>query len=47
MPRTGYDASVMMGILPVATFCSGHTFFVQHMQQILASDVSTLHFSLR
>lgn len=29
-PRSG---TVTIGILPVATFCSGHTYFVQRMPQ--------------
>jgi len=29
----GYNRSVVIGILPVSTFCSGHTFFVQRMPQ--------------
>jgi len=29
----GYNGTVTIGILPVATFCGGHTYFVQRMPQ--------------
>jgi len=29
----GYNGTIQIGILPVATFCGGHTYFVQHMPQ--------------
>ena len=29
----GYNGTMAVGILPVATFCSGHTYFVQKMPQ--------------
>ena len=29
----GYNGTIMIGILPVATYCSGHTYFVQRMPQ--------------
>lgn len=32
-----------MGILPVATFCSGHTFFVQHMADVLGLEPYVVH----
>ena len=28
-----YDGTLLVGVLPVATFCSGHTIFVQRMPQ--------------
>ena len=28
-----YNRSILIGILPISTFCSGHTFFVQRMPQ--------------
>ena len=39
----GHDASIMMGILPVATFCSGHTFFVQQMAAALGLEPYVVH----
>lgn len=32
-----------MGILPVATFCSGHTFFVQRMADVLGLQPYVVH----
>jgi len=29
----GYNGTIRIGILPVSTFCSGHTYFVQRMPQ--------------
>ena len=29
----GYNGTIGIGILPVATFCSGHTYFIQRMPQ--------------
>ena len=43
MPCRGYDASMLIGILPVATFCSGHTFFVQHMADVLGLQPYVVH----
>lgn len=34
---------MLMGILPVATFCSGHTFFVQHMPDALGLEPYVVH----
>jgi len=31
----GYDRELLIGILPVSLFCSGHTFFVQNMYEKL------------
>jgi arabinosyltransferase len=30
---SGYDRKLKVGILPVAQFCSGHTFFVQRLPE--------------
>ena len=29
----GYNRSIAIGILPISTFCSGHTYFVQRMPE--------------
>ena len=34
----GYNGTMAVGILPVATFCSGHTYFVQKMPQVAAAQ---------
>ena len=34
---------MLIGILPVATFCSGHTFFVQHMADVLGLQPYVVH----
>lgn len=39
----GYDGKFLFGILPVATFCSGHTFFVQRMPEKLGLDAYVAH----
>lgn len=39
----GYDGKFLFGILPVATFCSGHTFFVQRMPDKLGLDPYVAH----
>ena len=39
----GYDGKFLFGILPVATFCSGHTFFVQRMPEKLGLDPYVAH----
>lgn len=38
-----YDGRLKMGILPVATFASGHTFFVQHMADKLGQQPYVVH----
>lgn len=43
MTCRAYDGSIMMGILPVATFCSGHTFFVQGMADVLGLEPYVVH----
>lgn len=35
----GYDGNLKMGVLPVALFASGHTFFTQRMAERLALKV--------
>ena len=35
----GYNGTMAVGILPVATFCSGHTYFVQKMPQVAAAQL--------
>ncbi len=42
-PCRGYDGKFKFGILPVATFCSGHTFFVQRMPAKLGLDAYVAH----
>lgn len=32
-----------MGILPVSTFCSGHTFFVQRMAEVMGLKPYVVH----
>ena len=39
----GYDGKLLMGVLPVATFCSGHTFFVQRMAEGLGLEPYVVH----
>ena len=39
----GFDGKLRMGILPVATFCSGHTFFVQRMADVLGLQPYVVH----
>eukprot|EP00884_Botryococcus_braunii_P011897 jgi/Botrbrau1/20708/Bobra.0058s0037.1 len=39
----GYDGKLKIGILPVAQFCSGHTFFTQRMNERLGLDVYVVH----
>ena len=34
----GYNGTMAVGILPVATFCSGHTYFVQKMPQVAGAQ---------
>ena len=35
----GYNGTITIGILPVATFCSGHTYFVQRMPQRMTPPI--------
>ena len=35
----GYNGTMAVGILPVATFCSGHTYFVQKMPQVAGAQL--------
>jgi Nucleotide-diphospho-sugar transferase len=39
----GYDAKYKFGILPVSTFCSGHTFFTQRMHEKLKLQPYVVH----
>ena len=41
--RRGYDGKKLFGILPVSTFCSGHTFFTQSMPFKLGLDPYVVH----
>ncbi len=38
----GYDGKLVIGILPVSVFCSGHTFFTQRLFQKLKLEVGTV-----
>ncbi|GMH36929.1 hypothetical protein BSKO_04802 [Bryopsis sp. KO-2023] len=40
---SAYGDKLMMGILPVALFCSGHTFFVQRMPYTLGLEPYVVH----
>jgi len=39
----GYNKTVAIGILPVSTFCSGHTYFVQRMPQQRGVEPYSVH----
>ena len=39
----GYNGTVAIGILPISTFCSGHTYFVQRMPQRLGVEPYSVH----
>lgn len=39
----GFDGKLRMGILPVSTFCSGHTFFVQRMADVMGLQPYVVH----
>ena len=39
----GFDGKLRMGILPVSTFCSGHTFFVQRMAEVMGLKPYVVH----
>ncbi|KAL3140615.1 hypothetical protein ABBQ32_005185 [Trebouxia sp. C0010 RCD-2024] len=39
----GYDGKLTIGILPVSTFCSGHTFFVQRMADAMGLKPYVVH----
>ncbi|KAL1518775.1 hypothetical protein AB1Y20_003059 [Prymnesium parvum] len=39
----GYNGTIAIGILPINTFCSGHTFFVQRMPQRLGVQPYSVH----
>lgn len=41
--RRGYHGKLKFGILPVSTFCSGHTFFTQGMPFKLNLDPYVVH----
>ncbi|CAI5515925.1 unnamed protein product [Closterium sp. Naga37s-1] len=38
-----FDGSLKLGILPVSVFCSGHTFFVQHLHKVVGLEPYALH----
>ena len=38
-----YNGTIAIGILPINTFCSGHTYFVQRMPQKLAVEPYSVH----
>ncbi|XP_024520921.1 arabinosyltransferase XEG113 [Selaginella moellendorffii] len=38
-----FDRTLKVGILPVSMFCSGHTYFVQHLYKQLGLDVYAVH----
>lgn len=40
-----YDGKAYLGVLPVSAFCSGHTFFVQHLYEVLVVSLACLIFS--
>ena len=40
---TGYHGKLKIGILPVATFTSGHTYFVQRMHEVVGRDPYVIH----
>ena len=42
-PCRGYGETLRMGVLPVALFASGHTFFVQRLAERLGLDVIAVH----
>jgi len=39
----GYNSTITIGILPVSTFCSGHTYFVQRMPQRRGFEPYSVH----
>ena len=39
----GYNGTIGIGILPVSTFCSGHTYFVQRMPQRRRFEPFSVH----
>ena len=39
----GFDGKLKIGILPVSTFCSGHTFFVQRMADVQGLKPYVVH----
>ncbi|GJP65581.1 hypothetical protein CLOP_g22455 [Closterium sp. NIES-67] len=38
-----FDGSLKLGILPVSIFCSGHTYFVQHLHKVVGLEPYALH----
>ncbi|CAI7752766.1 unnamed protein product [Closterium sp. NIES-53] len=38
-----FDGSLKLGILPVALFCSGHTYFVQHLYRRVGGEPYAMH----
>ncbi|CAI5938014.1 unnamed protein product [Closterium sp. NIES-65] len=38
-----FDGSLKLGILPVALFCSGHTYFVQHLYRRVGVEPYAMH----
>jgi len=39
----GYDGTLAIGILPVALFASGHTYFVQRLHERMGLEVYCVH----
>lgn len=39
----GYDGSLRVGILPVALFASGHTYFVQRLHEQMGLEPFAVH----
>lgn len=39
----GFDGKMRIGILPISTFCSGHTFFIQRMAAALGLEPYVVH----
>ena len=39
----GYDGTLAMGVLPVALFASGHTYFVQRLHERMGLEVYCVH----
>ena len=41
--RRGFDSKLVLGVLPVSQFSSGHTYFVQRMGQRLSLPQYAVH----
>lgn len=40
---TGYDGKLKFGVLPISTFCSGHTYFIQRLPETLGLEPYVVH----